>query len=108
MASGASSEYSAALPDEIVRAEPYVLAGYFATSIRREVAIAEFTRPPSGTPALLEIEVPSGAHAAWVALVGDPALRRQAELLLDHNTRILVRETRREDGLLILTCEITT
>jgi hypothetical protein len=55
------------------------LKGFTATSVSRQVAINEFTQEGGG---LLEIAVPAGVPALWVANVGLPELRRQGELLL--------------------------
>ncbi|MCG7633959.1 hypothetical protein MHN80_16740 [Gordonia McavH-238-E] len=60
-----------------------LLAGFFGTSIDRQVAIDEFTRPSlGGGPALIEVLIPVGVRALWVSLSGDERLRYQRELLL--------------------------
>ncbi len=59
------------------------LHGFFATSVFRDVAIEEFTRPALGGGAvLLEVCVSAGVRALWVAAVGRPELAHQGELLL--------------------------
>lgn len=55
------------------------LTGYTATTISKAVALEEFTRERG---LLLQIAVPAGTPALWIAGVGDPKLRRQGELLL--------------------------
>lgn len=57
-------------------------AGFFAFTIDRAIATPEFTHPP-GPPAagLLRMEWSEGSMLAWVAAVGDPAMRSQYELL---------------------------
>lgn len=90
-----------------IRGAEITLRGYFATSVRRQVALDEFTsriRPEDSV--LLEVIAPSGASAAWVSLAGDPTLRWQAELLLPDPTRILITEVRREGALTIVKCEL--
>lgn len=57
--------------------------GLLPVSISKAVALAEFTDPSfGGGPALLRVTIPSRTPAAWLPLVGDPALRYQCELLL--------------------------
>jgi hypothetical protein len=53
--------------------------GYLAATAIKSVAVGEFV---GRRGALLEIVVPVGTPALWVAGVGHPLLRRQAELLL--------------------------
>jgi len=61
--------------------------GLFAVSLDRDVPVAEFAIPPlAGGPALFEVMIPAGIHAAWVALAGAPSMRYQHELLLGSPT----------------------
>lgn len=76
--------------------------GYTATSVLRAVALDEFTAPEG---ALMEIEAPKGTPALWVAGVGARRLRRQGELLLQDNLKMMVRRRRSEYGLCILSME---
>ena len=56
---------------------------FVSTTIYRQVAIDEFTRPPGpGGPALLEVEAPAGTPGLWLPPAGDPDLAYQGELLL--------------------------
>jgi hypothetical protein len=55
------------------------LRGYTATTVSESVAVEEFS---GSRGALLEVVVPAGTPALWVAAIGDPTLRRQGELLL--------------------------
>lgn len=55
------------------------LRGYTATTVSQSVAVEEFA---GNRGALLEVVVPAGTPALWVAAIGDPTLRRQGELLL--------------------------
>lgn len=80
----------------------FTLEGYFATSIFRKVAVVEFT---TSGGALLEVALPAGWPALWVAGVGSPRLRRQGELLLHDGLQIRVREDDRERGLRVLSVE---
>ena len=61
------------------------LPGFCATTVVRLVAADEFT---ARRGVLLDLIVPPGTPALWVAGVGDRALRRQGELLLGAETRI--------------------
>ncbi|MGH3848293.1 MAG: ADP-ribosyltransferase [Pseudonocardiaceae bacterium] len=84
-----------------------VADSFLSTTIFREVALDEFTKPAGpGGPALLEISVPAGTPALWVPPIGDPALAYQGELLLDLGSRIAVRGERQEGGILVLDCEV--
>ena len=84
-----------------------VADSFLSTTIFREVALDEFTRPAGpGGPALLEITVVAGTPALWVPPVGDPALANQGELLLDLGSRLAVRGERQEGGILVLDCEV--
>lgn len=93
--------FGADTPVEVV-GQRYTLEGYFATSIFREVAVREFT---TSEGALMEVALPSGLPALWVAGVGSPSLRRQGELLLDDGLQIRLHGTRREQGLRVLSVE---
>lgn len=84
---------------EDVPAKPDPRKEYTATSIYREVAIDEFTSPAG---ALLEIELPTGTPALWVAGAGDGRLRRQGEILLRDRLRIVVLAVRHEHDLPVL------
>lgn len=84
-----------------------VANSFLSTTIFREVALEEFTKPAGpGGPALLEISVPAGTRALWLPPVGDPALAYQGELLLDVGSRITVRGERQDGGILVLDCEV--
>ena len=80
---------------------------FVSTTIYRQVAIDEFTRPPgSGGPVLLVIDAPSGSMGLWLPPAGDPGLAYQGELLLPRETRIAIRGERDEAGTLVLDCEV--
>lgn len=49
--------------------QPDPFRGFTATSIHRDVAVTEFT---TTSGAILEIEVPEGTRALWVAGAGEP------------------------------------
>ncbi|MFC9982883.1 hypothetical protein [Gordonia sp. NPDC127522] len=69
------------------------LAGFFGTSLDRQVAIEQFTRPPlDGGSALIEVLIPAGVRALWVSLAGDDRMRYQRELLLPSFVTITVLE----------------
>jgi len=67
------------------------------------VAVAEFTAPNG---ALLEIEVPAGTPAIWVAGIGATTLRRQGELLLGGGHWIEITRSRVDHGLGVLSAEV--
>jgi hypothetical protein len=79
------------------------LAGYVATSALRRVALAEFT---AADGALLEIAVPAGTNSLWIAGVGSPRLRRQAELLFGDRLHIDIVDCRHESDLPVLSIEV--
>ncbi len=84
-----------------------VTASFLSTTIFREVALEEFTKPAGpGGPALLEISVPAGTPALWLPPVGDPALAYQGELLLDSGSLMAVRGERQDGGIVVLDCEV--
>lgn len=62
-----------------------VLPGFSATTIFHVIAADEFTARHG---VRLELVVPPGTPALWVAGVGHPALRYQGELLLEADTKI--------------------
>jgi hypothetical protein len=88
-------------PDDI-ETGPRSFEGYTATSVLRGVALDEFTAPEG---ALMEIAVPKGMPALWVAGVGTRRLRRQGELLLQDNLEMRICHRRSEYGLCILSME---
>lgn len=72
---------STELADLIGRSVP--LTGFFGTSVVRDVAIDEFTKPSlGGGAALIEVLLPAGTRALWVSLAGVDDMRYQGELLL--------------------------
>lgn len=79
------------------------LDGYVATSVLRTVALSEFT---ASAGALMELSIPAGTPALWVAGVGSPHLRRQGELLLPEGMQIYIGDHRREGDLSILSVEV--
>lgn len=80
------------------------MLGFFATTVFREVATDEFTGQRG---VLLDLSVPSGARALWVAGAGDDALRRQGELLLGSATQIQVySHVRRVNAVSVLQGEV--
>ena len=80
---------------------------FVSTTIYRQVAIDEFTRPPGpGGPALLEVDALAGTPGLWLPPAGNPDLAYQGELLLPRETRIVVRGEREDAGILVLDCEV--
>lgn len=68
-----------------------VLNRFFATSTDPRRALEEFTRPPNASGAvLMRVRAAAGTPAAWIAAVGDPALREQAELLFTPGSRLRI------------------
>ncbi len=82
---------------------PTSFRGFTAASVFRRVALEEFTAPAG---ALMEIALPAGAPALWVAGAGSWRLRRQGELLLPNRLRVSVCDRRVEDGLAIFAMEV--
>ncbi|QCG77825.1 capsid morphogenesis protein [Gordonia phage SmokingBunny] len=59
------------------------LRGFFGVSLDRAVALDEFTNPSlGGGAALIDVQIPAGIRALWVAAAGAAGMRRQLELLL--------------------------
>lgn len=83
--------------------EPDPFEGYTATSIHRDVAIDEFT---SSAGVLLEIELPVGTPALWVAGIGDRRLHRQGEILLHDRLSVAVIEARQNGDLPVASMEV--
>ncbi len=84
-----------------------VTRSFLSTTIFRDVAVAEFTRPPGPDgPSILEIDVPAGTPAVWVPPLGDPALAYQGELVLPRGLPLIVRTIRDEAGILVVDCEV--
>jgi len=80
---------------------------FVSTTIYKQVAFDEFTRPPGPSgPALLEMHAPAGTPGLWLPPAGDPDLAYQGELLLPRETRIAIRGERVEAGILLLDCEV--
>ncbi|MDZ7577245.1 MAG: ADP-ribosyltransferase [Candidatus Nanopelagicales bacterium] len=68
------------------------MSGFLSVTLSRQVAELEFTRPAlEGGALLLRVSVRKGTHAAWVAGVGSPRLRRQLELLLKTDRLVRIR-----------------
>lgn len=86
-----------------IGSDPQEFEGYTATSVLRRVAVEEFTALGG---ALMELVVPAGVEALWVAGVGSERLRRQGELLLGARLHIRVSGYRREVGLPVLSVEV--
>jgi hypothetical protein len=89
-------------PAELVDG-PRSFEGFTATSVLRRVAVEEFTAPRG---ALMEVEVPAGTKALWVAGIGSRRLRRQGELLLQDNLKMRIVRRESEYGLCILSMEV--
>ena len=79
------------------------LSGYTATTVSRSVAVGEFAQEGGG---LLEIYVPKGMPALWVANVGHPELRRQGELLLGDGIDLHVYSLGRDGTIPVLAGEV--
>jgi hypothetical protein len=79
------------------------LSGYTATTVSRSVAVGEFTQEGGG---LLEIHVPEGMPALWVANVGSPELRRQGEMLLGDGIVLHVYSLGDDGPIPVLTGEV--
>ncbi|QWY84700.1 ADP-ribosyltransferase domain and MuF-like fusion protein [Gordonia phage YungMoney] len=89
--------------------EELSLAGFFGTSLDRQVSLEEFTRPPlGGGPALMEVLVPAGVRALWVSLAGDDRMRYQRELLLPSFVRFTVVSVDHADGVPVIRIRVAT
>ncbi len=61
------------------------LPGFCATTVLRHVAASEFTAPRG---VLLDLRIPPGTPALWVAGLGNDTLRHQGELLLGVDMKV--------------------
>lgn len=89
-------------PDAVAH-RPTLFRGFTAASVFRRVALEEFTTP---TGALMEIALPAGTPALWVAGVGSARLRRQGELLLPDRLWMRVVDRRVVEGLATFAMEV--
>lgn len=72
--------------------KPLPTSGFFSATVSRAVALREFTEPPlRGEAVLMMVKARRGLHAAWVAAVGDPAMRYQGELLFGTRRVVTLR-----------------
>lgn len=94
--------FGVASADELPE-EPEPFRGYTAASVFRDIAVNEFT---GSDGALLEIEVPAGTTALWVAGAGDPKLRRQGEVLFDTDLMVRVTGVRQDRDLLVVSMQV--
>ena len=79
------------------------LSGYTATTISRRVAVQEFVGKRG---LLLEVAVPAGTPALWVARIGDRALRRQGELLLGDGVHLHAYSLSRHGSIPVLSGKV--
>ncbi|MCK9249929.1 MAG: hypothetical protein M0P31_13275 [Solirubrobacteraceae bacterium] len=86
-----------------VRGPQRTFEGYTAASVLRSVAVDEFVGPAG---ALLELEVPPGIPALWVAGLGDPRLRRQGEVLFPVELPVQITGVRHDDDLVVLSVQV--
>jgi hypothetical protein len=68
-------------PDEPLVGAEIVLDGFTSVSVYEHVARGGFLSP-GGPPALLQLQLQPGLHAAWMPTSGDPDMAWQGELLL--------------------------
>lgn len=83
----------------------WAMSGYTAGSLFRDVAVGEFLATAT-RGALIDIDVPAGTPAIWVAGLGARALRRQAELLLPSGVRLEPRGVRHHRGIVVLSTRV--
>ncbi|AOE44923.1 capsid morphogenesis protein [Gordonia phage Twister6] len=89
--------------------EELSLAGFFGTSLDRQVSLEEFTRPPlGGGPVLMEVLIPAGVRALWVSLAGDDRMRYQRELLLPSFVRVTVVDVDYADGVPVIRVRVAS
>jgi hypothetical protein len=93
-----SNTFKVDRPDALPR-YPAPLDGFSATSIHREIAATEFV---TAAGAVLELDVPAGMRALWVAGAGDEQFRYQGELLLDDQLRLAISDVRRDGQHLVI------
>lgn len=79
--------------------------GYLAAAVIERVAIEEFV---GSRGALIELLVPVGTPALWVAGVGHPLLRRQGELLLPDKADLYVYSLSQVNSIPTLTAKVVT
>jgi hypothetical protein len=82
---------------------PTPRGGFTAASVHRHVALTEFVGPGG---ALLELELPAGTPALWVAGVGDRRLRRQGEVLLQDRLELRITDVRHDGEMTVLSMAV--
>ncbi len=86
--------------DPFVRLEGSPIeASFSSTSLNRELVAARY-------PIVLEIVLPPGTPAAWLALVSAPALRRELEILLPRGVSYSLHDVREEDRAIFVKAEV--
>lgn len=81
--------------------------GSTATTLLRDVAAREFTKPElAGGPALLRMRLPEGLPAAWLRNVGLPEVAYQMELLLPARLGYRVHGVTFEAGIATVELEV--
>ena len=70
------------------------------------VGIAQPAADTASYPVVLDIDLPAGTHAAWIALAVAPAFRRELELLLPRGVRFTFLDIREESGAVFIRAEI--
>jgi hypothetical protein len=81
-------------------------AGFMSTTLRRKVAMDEFTRPGGSTPVLLRIFVAEGTQAIWVPPLGVISEKYQMELLLARGTALNLQAYSAEESIVVVDCEV--
>lgn len=66
--------------DGLIGRDDEIVRRFMSTTVHKNVARGEFTRP-SKSPALLKVTAHAGAAAVWMPPIGDPEMAYQGELL---------------------------
>lgn len=77
-----------------------------STTLSRDVAVRDFASVDPAKGGVLRIEVGAGAPAVWIAPLGDPVLRYEAEVLFARGTFLDFRRRRVVNGIVEVDCEV--
>ena len=97
-------DLSAVVPQLDALPQTAIQTAVTSASLDRVVALRDFADRERG--GMLRIRVGAGTPAVWIAPLGDPALRYEAEVLLARETFLDYQHWRLVDGVVEVDCEV--